>query len=258
VDRKTGKRTLCQLWREGLAALAFFTRIPVPSGPWQQVSLAASMRMFPLIGAGVGAVISLAYWLSTGLLDAPAIAGAVIAVAAGILITGALHEDGLADFWDGFGGQDRTQRLAIMRDSHLGSYGAIALICILILRIAVISSGTPARIAGMLIAAAALSRTAAVILAHLLPPARGDGLSASAGTLPLPIALGATITGLLAALIFLPLTALLPALIAMATGIALLHFLSAGRLGGQTGDVLGATQQMTEALILISIVNISI
>ncbi len=258
MDTNTGKRTLCQLWGESLAALAFFTRIPVPSGPWQQVSLAASMRMFPLIGVVAGAVISLIYWLSTGLLATPPIAGAVIAVAAGILLTGALHEDGLADFWDGFGGQDRAHRLAIMRDSHLGSYGAIALICILILRTAVISSGTPARITGMLIAAAALSRAAAVILAHLLPPARRDGLSASAGTLPLPIALGATILALLVAIIFLPLDALLPALIAMTTGIALLHFLSARRLGGQTGDVLGATQQMTEALILLSLINISV
>ena len=258
MDTETGKWTLRRAGRETLAALAFFTRIPMPSGPWQEITLAASMRMLPLVGVIVGAAIGLVYWLFTGLLSAPAPAGAAAAVATGVLLTGALHEDGLADFWDGFGGRDRTRRLAIMRDSHLGSYGAIALVIVLILRIAVIAAATPAQIAALLIAAAALSRAAAVALAHLLPPARQDGLSASAGLLPLPVAAGAVAIALLVTVISLPLAAVLPAVIAASAGTAAIYRLSCRRLGGQTGDVLGAAQQVSEALILISIFNISV
>src|SRR5882724_12552182 len=110
-------------------AVAFLTRIPLPhpDGAMPR-DLARAQRMFPLVGAAIGAAVGL-FYLATLAIGVPALAAAALALGAGALLTGALHEDGLADVADGFGGgRDKAAKLEIMRDSRLGTYGALILL----------------------------------------------------------------------------------------------------------------------------------
>ncbi len=216
-------------------ALALLTRLPVRLAHGAATRGAAAAWAWPLAGAIVGGLaalggsIALALGLPTGV-----VAGIVLA--AGIVLTGALHEDGLADCADGFwGGWDRARRLEIMKDSHIGSYGVLALGLSLILRWSALSALIAAgHLWGPIIAAAALSRVPMTGVMHALPNARGSGLSQSTGR---PAQGGAVIAAVLAA----ALAGLAAAAIARA------------RIGGQTGDVLGATQQLAEIAALAAL-----
>ncbi len=140
--------------------LAFLTRLPlVPSAPVTGAELVRASWTFPIVGAGVGAFGALIYWLMHAL-GLHAFVGAVLAVAGTALITGCLHEDGLADTADGFGaGGTPERKLEIMRDSQIGTYGAAALILSLLLRVGAIASlADPALAALALIAAHAGAR----------------------------------------------------------------------------------------------------
>ncbi len=184
-------------------------------------------------------------------LDLPELARGLIVVAAGLLLTGALHEDGLADLADGFGGgADRQQKLAIMKDSRLGSYGALALIVSVLLRTSFITALTePAEAAVVLIAAHAASRALMPALLHHLPNARGDGVAFAVGRPASQIVTTSLAIGLLALLPLGPLM-LLFSLAALAVIYGAIAMLARRQIGGQTGDVCGTLQQTAEMAIL--------
>ena len=235
------------------AATAFFTQIPVKAAACHGGRLADAAWAFPLVGAGIGGLAGLAFLLVQllGLGDWPA---AVLAVLVSIVLTGALHEDGLADTADGLiGGRDREQRLAIMHDSRHGTFGVIALVLSVLLRTAALAGIGEAVHAGLaLIAAHATSRAALPVAMFLLVPARADGLGAGAGRPSMAPAIAALAIGLLVSL-----ASLGPARGLVAIGLAgaamfALGMLAYRRIGGYTGDVLGAFQQIGEIVVLLA------
>jgi adenosylcobinamide-GDP ribazoletransferase len=236
-------------------ALAFMTRLPVPIPPdaaGQPVG--AAVRAFPLVGIVVGGAGGLVYALAD-LLGMSATVSALLAVAAMTVLTGGLHEDGLADSADGLAGATREQALAIMRDSRIGTFGVLALFFVLSLRVVALSyAGSTVEAACLLIAAAAGSRAALPAIMHVLPPARSDGLGWSAGAPDRKRAVDAGALGVLIVVMMLwPIWGLLAVASASAAA-ALVAWLARRRLGGQTGDVLGAAQQLAETAILLSYV----
>lgn len=231
--------------------LAFCTRLPLAGAP-PGASLARAAWTFPLVGALVGALGAVLYWLADGAGLDPFVS-ATLAVAATVAVTGCLHEDGLADTADGFGGgSTKEHKLEIMRDSRSGAYGVSALVLSMLLRVgAVASLVEPALAAVALIAAHAGARAVMPMFMLILPQARQDGLSASAGTPPVSSAVIAVLLGLLAlALCLGPGIGLVAALL-VAAGFGVMAWLSLRQIGGQTGDVLGAVEQLSEILILL-------
>lgn len=234
-------------------ALSFLTRLPVTApGSLPANGLARAMRAFPLAGAAVGAI-SGAVLLAALPPLTPAIA-AVLAVLAAVWVTGGLHEDGLADTADGFGGAgDRTRRLAIMRDSRIGSFGVVALVLSLGLRASALAAlaADPAAAVLALIAAGALSRAVMPVAMRLAPPARSDGLGFGAGKPPAGTAATAMLLAAATALACLPFAGAVAAVLAaMATTFGLCR-LAERKIGGFTGDVLGALQQGVEIAVLL-------
>lgn len=243
---------------EGKAAVRFLTRLPLP-GPeaWPDHALAASAPFFPLVGALIGALGALTFTLALGL-GLPPMPAAIVAIATLIVATGALHEDGLADLGDGLGGRTPAARIEIMRDSRLGTFGAIALILALLLRIGALTAlaGT-APVGAVLIAAGAVSRAALPVLMAALPPVRREGLGAWAGRPhPARVAAGVLIALLLTLVLLDPRTATL-GLAGAAGGTLAIALLARRALGGQTGDVLGATQQLAEIGFLLAVLTVS-
>jgi adenosylcobinamide-GDP ribazoletransferase len=229
-----------------LTAVQFLTRFPVPRTEFRQDDLAKSAPFFPLIGLLLASGGLLLHFALAGRVSNAVVV--VLVVFYLVLITGGLHEDGLADAADGFGGGwDKEQALAIMRDSRIGSYGAIAISLSLLGRFVFLTDLTPEKFAPYFVAGQVLSRWTAVPLSFFLPSARagtGQGslvarkiswLSLIAGTL---LAFGIAAAFLNAKLLWPGLTVLCVAAI---TG---LYYQK--RLGGITGDCLGATIQLAE------------
>jgi len=234
------------------AALGLLTRLPIVVDGEKAVARgAASAWAYPLVGVIIGVICATAATLFIAIgLPAGIVAGLILALSA--VLTGAMHEDGLADSADGlWGGWDKARRLAIMKDSHIGVYGVCAIALSLLLRWLALST-----IVAMgaywvaLIAIGALSRCAMVVVMATLLPARNSGLGKSVGRSPanttwLAIAIGigvAVLTGY-------PLLVLFAALATLACG-----WIASAKIGGQTGDILGATQQVTEIVTLIVLV----
>ena len=230
-------------------ALMLLTRLPVGRLAEPVPSMAAASWAFPLAGLCVGiiAAIVLAVSMAAGL-PPPVAAG--LALAAGIIVTGGLHEDGLADTADGFGGgRDRDHKLAIMRDSRIGSFGTLALILALGLRwsaVTAVASQDLYQAAVALVAIAIASRAGLACVLVMLPPARADGMGRAAASrigsrAAVSLALGTGALALLAS----PAAALL-----IVIGLVIVHvvvaLISLRQIGGQTGDVLGATQQVAD------------
>lgn len=235
------------------ACIGFYTRLPTG------VDVGAHGRTFaetqwaaPVAGALVGLGVGVVAWLAL-LIGLPPSLAAVLAIAAGIALTGALHEDGLADTADGFGGgKDRDSKLAIMRDSRIGSYGVLALGLSLLARwaaFAALSAISPMAVLIAAIAAHAASRATLPALMTALPPARLDGVSASAGhvdPVTARIAAGLGLVFLLpGGFVFAIVAALLVAFL-----VFLIARLALGQIGGRTGDVLGLAQQIGEIAVL--------
>ena len=246
--------------------LRFYGRLPVPRlpgepDPHRSPDFATLPRMLPLAGVilALPAALVLAAGWRVGL--GPFLS-ATLAVAALVCATGALHEDGLADVADGFGGgTTRERRLEIMRDSRIGAYGGTALVLALALRIGALATlldrlGLPAATA--LALAGSLSRVAALLPMALLPPARADGLSAGVGRPGRASLTTAAGTGLALALLAVPLGLPLHgvALMVVLAGLAALFLtrLARKQIGGQTGDVVGACQQAAEIAALVGLV----
>ncbi|MBV8563851.1 MAG: adenosylcobinamide-GDP ribazoletransferase [Methylobacteriaceae bacterium] len=249
--------------RDLLTCLRFYSRLPLPAFDFEAsahelADFGHAIRMVPVAGAIIGALGGAAL-LVAWRLGLPPLLAAAAALAVQLRVTGGLHEDGLADMADGLGGgSDRAQKLAIMRDSRIGAYGAAALAIALIARAAAIAAliertGALGGVAA-LIAAAAVSRTISLVPLFLLPPARTDGAAHAAGkpcgralffavavSAGLAVALGVPTAGWALALIALVLSA--------GAGLYVAHL--AGRhLGGHTGDVAGAAQQLAEIAFL--------
>ncbi len=170
------------------ASLAFLTRFPtgwLGATSGERPDFRRASRMFPVVGAIVGLVGGIVL-VAASYLGVPPLVAAALAIAATMLSTGGLHEDGLADTFDGFGGGATHERkLEIMRDSRIGSHGAAALVFSILIRTAALWSiaiGDPWRAALALIAAEAVSRTAMMRMWHDLPAARADGLAHDTGT----------------------------------------------------------------------------
>jgi adenosylcobinamide-GDP ribazoletransferase len=261
-DDAPAASVLLDLIGDILFCLRFYSRLPVPTLPFERDRhpvFAEAVRVLPLAGLVVGAcgAAILALCHAAGLPNGEA---AVMALAGLVLTSGGLHEDGLADMADGFGGgATRERKLAIMRDSHIGTYGVLAVVLALLLRAEALTtlldrSGLAAAMLGML-ASAAASRALTILPLVILDPARPDGLGRSAGR---PSGGGlASCFGLAAVLgLALPLWGgfgIGPVLLACgaaalaAVGIMLLAL---RQIGGHTGDVAGASQQAGEIAYL--------
>ncbi|MCU0894741.1 MAG: adenosylcobinamide-GDP ribazoletransferase [Rhodospirillales bacterium] len=232
---------------------AFLTRLPVAATPASPAGgfLARAVPAFPLIGAAIGAFGGLVYAVAAAL-GLPPLVCAFAALAAVAALTGALHEDGLADFCDGIGGgHDRDQRLRIMRDSHNGTFGTLALVFSVGARVALLAAvAAPGPVLLAMVAAGALSRAALAPVMALLPPARPGGLAAAAGAPGRTRVIVALATAKALAWLCLGFGPALLALLAAAAAAAAVSALARRTLGGATGDVLGACQQAAEIAVL--------
>lgn len=238
-----------------LCAVQFLTRVPTPRlTTFQPEWITRSARYFPLVGQGVGLVSALV------LIGAERVWGggvaAVLAIAAGLLVTGAFHEDGLADTADGLGGgQTLARRLEIMKDSRVGTYGVCALVLVLALKGAVLASTPVITATAMLLAAHGLGRAAAVCVMRLTPYAP-SGEAGKWKPVPQGVRTGEVLVALLIAawpLTFLPPLAALTGLVGGAVLVMTLAWLAKRLIGGHTGDVLGAAEQLFEVGFLMGV-----
>lgn len=241
-----------------LLALSWFTRVPLPRElGWSPERFAESARYYPAVGVLVGLVGALVYALAERWL--PTVPALLLSMLATLRLTGAFHEDGLADSADGLGGGSSPERvLEIMKDSRIGSYGALALILALALKLSCLdglAAIDPARVGGALIAAHALSRLFPTWLLRLLPYARrsGGGKAPAAAPPPSRGALWIASGTALAPLLWLPPAAALLGSGAAAAASLYLAGLMRRRLGGYTGDLLGAVQQVSEIAFLLGL-----
>lgn len=237
-------------------AVQFLTRVPVPR--WVGFSpdwLTTCVRHFPLVGAGVGLFGAAVLWL--GMQFWPAWVAALLAVGATAWLTGAFHEDGLADSCDALmGAVSRDKALTIMKDSRIGTYGAVGLMVVLGLRIALVADAaaqSTALACAVMVASHALARAASVVLMVLLPYG-GDADHAKAKPLaldvPVPLAWYAVAWSCL--LVFMPglaVARLALAMLVLGAWILWMRRMLMRRLGGFTGDTLGATEQVGEVLV---------
>ncbi|HEY4333994.1 MAG TPA: adenosylcobinamide-GDP ribazoletransferase [Ilumatobacteraceae bacterium] len=235
------------------AAFAFLTRIPVPASAGEPFPLTSAVPWFPLVGACVGAAVGGAV---AGLVHlVPPIVAAAVGVVFGVAVTGAFHEDGLADVADAFvGGWTREDRMRILDDPRHGSYGVAALCGSIVVRVVCVAAlgVSPAVAFACVLAAHALGRCAAVGLMITMPTASREGLAARA-TQALPrrsvivgIAVGVAAAGAATGWWIGPLA--VAALVA-AVGVG---WYAQRKIGGITGDVLGAAEQLAECLVLVT------
>ncbi len=245
--------TIC---RDLVVAFMFLTRLPIRSSkPWKDDDLGGSVVVFPIVGAVIGALGAFAYALAI-VVGLPPFLAATVTLAVLIAITGALHEDGLADIADGFGGgRTRDDKLRIMRDSRLGSYGTLALGLSSLLRVAAITAlASPSIVFAALVATNALSRAMMPMAMAFMDQARRDGLAANAGRPHPGRATAAFAVAILLALACLTWHHALIVIAITCLGSGFLLFLTQRQIGGITGDVLGALQQTAEIASLLAIV----
>ena len=240
-------------------ALQFFTRLPIPRWVgFDAAWLNHASRYFPLVGLVVGAIAAGVYAAAALVLPAPV--AAVLSTAATIYITGAFHEDGFADACDGLGGgMTRERALEIMKDSRVGAYGAIGIVCMLIAKCTALAFLPPASAIAALLLAHPLSRLAATSLIWTMEYARAEGKAK-----PLAQRMSAGEFSIATATVLLPAATLVVhgALSAAACAGAVLAASLAAlwlarkferRLGGYTGDCLGAVQQLSEVAIYLAV-----
>lgn len=232
--------------RELQLALMLLTRLPVGRITGEAPPLAAVRWAFPVVGLLIG-LIGWAVYTGAMAAGAPAPVAAVLCVAAQAFVTGALHFDGLSDFADGIGGgRDRTHALDIMRDSRVGSYGALALVLAVALWLSSLATLKQGAVLPFFLIVAALSRVAMVALQETLPAARADGVGHLASGRSVAARLTAICTVLLS-LILCSWNGM--AIVVVCAAIAIVvGSLARMKLGGITGDALGATQIIAEAM----------
>ena len=242
-----------------LIAVQFYTRVPIPAWVgFDATWLTRSTRYFPLVGMLIGTACMVVMMLASGVLGERI--GVLIAIAFGVLLTGAFHEDGFTDTCDGLGGgQTPEQALAIMKDSRIGAYGTIGIVLLLLVKWEALLRIDPLA----LVAAHGFSRGCAVLVVQTLPYLRAD-----AGSKAKPVAIGlrprdAMIAYLFAVLAVAPMlfapterTDLQAVAIALAAAVVVTLWFRrrlARRLGGYTVDTLGATQQLAEVAFYLGL-----
>lgn len=231
--------------------IAFLTRIPI-GDIGDGATITRAIWAVPIAGLVVGAIAACVY-AATSALGLPTLPAAALTVGATLFVTGALHEDGLADTADGFGGgATRARKLEIMHDSRVGTYGACALMMSLLLRAAALASiAEPVHAAYALIAAHVAARATLPVFMRLVPPARSDGLSADAGRPSSTSAATAALLGIAALAVSFTLAKAGAALVWIVLVMFVMARLCRKQIGGQTGDTLGALEQMVEISILL-------
>jgi adenosylcobinamide-GDP ribazoletransferase len=233
-------------------AILFTIRIPLGfAAHGDGADFTRAMWALPIAGAIVGSIAAIVYQAAIAL-GLPVLPAAALTVGAMLLATGALHEDGLADTADGFGGGATSSRkLDIMRDSRIGTYGACAVVMSLLLRTTALASiADPVHVGLALIAAHAAARAILPSFMLVLQPARADGLSATAGRPPAISAAAALTLGTIAVVGSFSLAKAAAALILVTLVFLVMAWLCKKQIGGQTGDTLGALEQITEVSIL--------
>jgi adenosylcobinamide-GDP ribazoletransferase len=238
-----------------LAAIQFLTRIPIRLR--REPDLAASVPWFPSVGVLIGGAVG---GIAAGLWHVvPPLVAASVAVAIGLLITGAFHEDGLADVADAFGGGWTIERrLEILKDPRHGSYGVAALCGSLVVRVLCLGSlPGPAAMFGAAVAAHAIGRAAAVGLMGVAPPATHQGLGADYGQAATP---KRTIVGTLSGIAFCAVAVgwwVAPLAAVAIVSIVAVRWLAMRKIGGISGDVLGACEQVAECLALVTLTGLA-
>ncbi|WP_232283418.1 adenosylcobinamide-GDP ribazoletransferase [Sphingomonas sp. PAMC 26617] len=249
---------LAPSWAPPLLALQFLTRVPVPvlarlSGEQAADGLARAMAWLPPVGSLVG-LVTAGVFAGAGAAWPPVVA-AVLALMVEGLLTGAFHEDAVADFCDAFGGTAHGETaLRIMKDSRIGSYGTLGLGLVVALRLAAIVALPAGLVVAAIVAAATMGRLWAVVLAGAVAPVRGDGMAVRAGKVPLGRVLLAVV---LAVPGVLPLVLLRPVsmLACLLVGAVFLLWLAAflrRRIGGSTGDCLGFAAYVGQLVVLLA------
>lgn len=227
-------------------ALRFFTRLPVPA--WvghSSEALANSTRYFPAVGLVVGGIAALVFFVTSYVW--PLTLAVLASMAATLYITGVFHEDGWSDTIDGFGGGWEKERvLAIMKDSRIGSYGAAALIIMLLAKFCALIELKPSLIPAAMIAGHALSRLCATAVMTSLDYVRDEGKAKPMSAKISRAALAFAVSTAVLPLLFLPPSRVLLGLVLAGLATLWLARLFTRRIGGYTGDCLGAVQQFSE------------
>jgi adenosylcobinamide-GDP ribazoletransferase len=233
-----------------LVALSFYTRLPMPPS-LDHRRLPEAILYLPLVGWLVGGISAFSFYLAQWLW--PENTAIILALIVGILITGALHEDGFADVCDGFGGGWSKQRiLEIMKDSHIGVYGALGLLLLMLLKFTALNSLSVSLLPASLLAGHSLSRLSPLLLMHSLNYARDEHSKATAAIYR-PNRQQLAIAGSIALLPLLLLPPLyLLTIIPVLLSTALLGSYFYRHIGGYTGDCLGASQQVAEVIFYLS------
>jgi adenosylcobinamide-GDP ribazoletransferase len=231
-------------------ALMLLTRLPAGRFEGEMPPLSSAVWAYPLVGAIAAIPSAIVFMACADRL--PVSIAALLAIIVGLLVTGALHEDGLADFCDGMGGgRTREQRLEIMRDSRIGTYGALGLILSVGLRTMALANMPSAPTGAIaLICFGAASRAGLPLIMFLQHPARADGLGASVGRPPLSATIVACILGLVA---MAASGAGLTAIAMLAISLIIVCWYCEQKIGGYTGDTLGASQQIAEVACWLAI-----
>jgi adenosylcobinamide-GDP ribazoletransferase len=239
-------------------ALRYFTRLPVPAWVgWSADIMNACARWFPAVGLLVGAAAAATLWVAGHFL--PSALAVVLSTAVTMRLTGGFHEDGWADVCDGFGGGwTRDQILTIMKDSRIGAYGAMGLVLMLAAKLAALSSMTLASALLALLVAHPLSRLCATVLIYTMHYARDDDPDGTSRAKPLAVKLSGGGMAWAALWGLAPLALLAPAQIVAVIALSVFVTYAAARhfqrrIGGYTGDCLGATQQLAEVAVYIAL-----
>ncbi len=247
-----------------LVALQFFTRVPLSSVlvawmGWSPEKLRASSRYFPLIGVGVGVCAALVFYFAHSLWNG--VIAAILSLAASALLTGAFHEDGFTDYWDAMGGgTSKEKTLAIMKDSRIGAYGALAMVLITALKISTLAGMQVELAIVALIAAHSVARAAACAVLYALPYVRDDDtakskpLAKSMHRAELALALSIGAAPLFIGALWHAEWAVqaLAAAVAVACTTTLMARHMQRRISGFTGDALGAVEQTAEVAVLLA------
>jgi adenosylcobinamide-GDP ribazoletransferase len=235
-----------------LIALQFLTRLRIRRiDPFPTDWLPRSAKYMPLVGALIGAVVGGVIYVAAFVL--PSAIPILIGLAASMLLTGALHEDGLADTFDALGGGRTPERcLEIMKDSRVGTYGVLALITTFALKAAALSATAPGALFGLVIVAYAGARLAAVIVLAFLPYAGGDNVKVSRTPVDMTRSdiVVASATALIIGLCFMPIVPFVIAALSAFAAAGFLAWIAHRKIGGYTGDVLGAVEQIYETAFI--------
>lgn len=232
-----------------VTATRYLTVLPIPGAKTAHEGPGAAAAWFPVVGLAIGAILAVADRLAAGLF-VPLLAG-VLTVTAWKLVTGGLHLDGLADCLDGLAGRDPAHRLVIMRDSHIGAFGAIGLVLFLLLEVAAVSGIDPPARGPALVLAPVVGRAMPPVIARVFPspgPGHGASFRAELGRAAPAVAVVVAVT---VAVLTMGARGVLALALAAAVALALGAFMSR-RLGGVTGDVHGAVIELSEVVVLLT------